>query len=78
MVTMLKKKGFEFKIFEKRSKLSENEGYGLQLSVNSIKILNKVDFQNFDERKLFNPKKILIKSIQNQKKISELNLDYFN
>ena len=36
---LFKKKGLDFEIFEKRSELSINEGYGIQLSVNSIKIL---------------------------------------
>ena len=75
---LFKKKGLDFVIFEKRSELSVNEGYGIQLSVNSIRILNKIGFENFDSDKLFNPKKIIIKSIDNQKEISNLNVDYFN
>ena len=75
---LLKKKRIDFKIFEKRPELSINEGYGIQLSVNSIKILNSIGFENFDSDKLFNPKKVLIKSIDNQKEISNINIDYFN
>ena len=75
---LLKKKRIDFKIFEKRPELSINEGYGIQLSVNSIKILNLIGFENFDSDKLFNPKKVLIKSIDNQKEISNINIDYFN
>tara|TARA_B100001996_G_scaffold132289_1_gene100622 strand:+ start:154 stop:318 length:165 start_codon:yes stop_codon:yes gene_type:complete len=33
-----KDKNFEYKIFEKRPKLNLEEGYGIQLSVNSIKL----------------------------------------
>ena len=75
---LFKKKGLDFEIFEKRSELSINEGYGIQLSVNSIKILNTIGFENFDSEKLFNPKKVVIKSINDQKEISNLNIDYFN
>ena len=41
-----KEKDFEYKIFEKRTKLNLEEGYGIQLSVNSIKLLNKIGFKN--------------------------------
>ena len=75
---LFKKRGLDFEIFDKRSELSINEGYGIQLSVNSIKILNTIGFKNFNNEKLFNPKKIIIKSINNQKEISNLNIDYFN
>mgnify|MGYP001196830628 CR=1 FL=1 len=75
---LFKKKGLDFEIFEKRSELNINEGYGIQLSINSIKILNTIGFENFDSDKLFNPKKIVIKSINNQREISNLNIDYFN
>ena len=75
---LFKKKKLDFEIFEKRSELSINEGYGIQLSVNSIKILNTIGFENFDSEKLFNPKKVVIKSINDQKEISYLNIDYFN
>ena len=37
-----KEKNFEYKIFEKRPSLNLEEGYGIQLSVNSIKLLNKI------------------------------------
>jgi len=35
---------FEYKIYEKRSKFNLEESYGIQLSVNSIKLLNKKYF----------------------------------
>ena len=34
-----REKNFEYKIFEKRPKLNLQEGYGIQLSVNCIKLL---------------------------------------
>ena len=75
---LFKKKGLHFKIFEKKKELSINEGYGIQLSTNSIRILNTVGFMDFDNDKLFNPEKIIIKSLENQKEISNLNIDHFN
>ena len=75
---LFKKKGLHFKIFEKKKELSINEGYGIQLSTNSIRILNTIGFMDFDKDKLFNPKKIIIKSLENQKEISNLNIDHFN
>ena len=64
-----KEKDFEYKIFEKRPKLNLEEGYGIQLSVNSIKLLNKIGFKNitasdifFQQRLIFLSQIILIKS----------------
>ena len=43
---LLKKSSkYDFTIFEKNSSLNLKEGYGIQLSVNSISILNKINFQ---------------------------------
>ena len=36
----------DYKIFEKKDYLNLNEGYGIQLSVNSINLLNKIGFKN--------------------------------
>ena len=49
---------FEVIVYEKESMLSLDEGYGIQLSTNSVKILNKIDFQKLDNELIFNPKKI--------------------
>ena len=40
---------FDYKIYEKRSILHLDESYGIQLSVNSIKLLNKIGFKNLSE-----------------------------
>ena len=34
----------EFMVYEREESLSLDEGYGIQLSANSIKILNKINF----------------------------------
>ena len=48
---------YDYTIFEKRSKLNYEDGYGIQLSVNSIKLLNKIGFNNVSDHEIFNPKK---------------------
>ena len=48
----------DFMIYEKEDGLRFNEGYGIQLSTNSISILNEIDFDNIDEKQVFNPNKI--------------------
>ena len=40
-----KNSSFYYKIFEKKPSLDLSDGYGIQLSVNSINLLNKIDFQ---------------------------------
>ena len=74
----LKEFNLNFKIFETKKEINPHEGYGIQLSTNSIKILNKIGFNNFDKDKFFNPKKVCFKSLNNQKLISEINIYTFN
>ena len=49
---------FEYKIFEKRSEFNFTEGYGIQLSVNSIKLLNKIGFKNLPASEVCFPSKV--------------------
>ena len=67
----------EFMLYEKQESLSLDEGYGIQLSTNSIKILNQIEFDKINSKKLFHPKAVDFYDIQNQK-ISDLNLTQFN
>ena len=39
-----KDKSYSYKIFEKKNSLNLTDGYGIQLSTNSVKILNKSVF----------------------------------
>ena len=48
---------FEYKIFEKKSKLELNNGYGIQLSVNSIKLLNQIGFEKIKAHEIFFPRR---------------------
>ena len=67
----------EFMIYEKQESLSLDEGYGIQLSTNSIKILNQIEFNKINEKKIFHPKAVDFYNIQN-KKICNLDLTQFN
>ena len=67
----------EFMLYEKLDSLSLDEGYGIQLSINSIKILNQIGFSKIKNEKIFHPKGVDIYSIQN-KKICDLDLTEFN
>ena len=67
----------EFMLYEKNESLSLDEGYGIQLSTNSIKILNKIGFSKINDKKIFHPKGVDFYNIQN-KKICDLDLTQFN
>jgi len=69
---------YDFIIYEKNSSLNLNEGYGVQLSVNSVSILNKIGFKNLKIENKFNPKKIDFYSLKNNNKICDLDLAQFN
>ncbi len=71
-------KKYQVTIFERNSLINLNEGYGIQLSVNSIKLLNKIQFDKLENNKKFNPDKINFYSIKNSNKICELNISDFN
>jgi salicylate hydroxylase len=64
-------------VYEREESLSLDEGYGIQLSTNSIKILNKINFNKISNEKKFNPSFLDFYDIQN-KKICDLNLTKFN
>ena len=49
---------YSLSIYEKNSSIDMEEGYGIQLSTNSVKILNKIGFDALDQNEIFNPKKI--------------------
>ena len=52
-----KDNSFSYRIFEKRPSLDLSDGYGIQLSVNSINLLNKVGFQKLSTSEVYFPKK---------------------
>ncbi len=67
----------EFMLYEKEESLSLDEGYGIQLSSNSIKILNKIGFEKINKEKIFHPTGVNFYNINN-KKICDLDLTQFN
>ena len=67
----------EFMVYEKEESLSLDEGYGIQLATNSIKILNEINFDKVSNEKIFNPNTLDFYDIQN-KKICDLDLTKFN
>ena len=69
---------YQVTIFERNSLIDLKEGYGIQLSVNSIKLLNKIQFNTLENNEKFNPDKINFYSVKNSNKICELNISDFN
>ena len=67
----------EFTVYEKEESLTLDEGYGIQLATNSIKILNQINFEKIDNEKLFHPETLDFYDIKNEK-ICDLNLSKFN
>jgi len=78
LANLLKKyTNHEFMVYEREESLSLEEGYGIQLATNSIKILSQINFDKINNEKIFHPKTIDFYNIQN-KKICDLNLSKFN
>jgi salicylate hydroxylase len=69
---------YEINIYEKNNSVNSEKGYGIQLSVNSIKLLNKIGFQNVNLEDKFHPNKVDFYSLRNKKKICNLNISVFN
>ncbi len=69
---------YDFTIFEKRASIELEDGYGIQLSINSIKLLNEIGFNNVDKNQIYNPKKINFINSKNNKKICDLDISKFN
>ena len=67
----------EFMVYEKEEGSSLDEGYGIQLGTNSIKILNQINFNKINNEKIFHPNTLDFYNIQNEK-ICDLNLSKFN
>ena len=67
----------QFMMYEKAESLSLDEGYGIQISNNGVKILNQIGFKKIDNSKIYHPKGVDFYNIQN-KKICDLDLTQFN
>ena len=73
-----KNSNYRVRVYEKNNSLDLNEGYGIQLSVNSVKLLNQIGFDKFKDDKKFNPTKINFYSIKSLEKICDLDISDFN
>ena len=73
-----KNSNYQIQIYEKNNSINLEQGYGIQLSVNSVKLLNQIEFNKFQNDKKFNPDKINFYSIKNSNKICDLNISDFN
>ena len=73
-----KNSNYEVTIYEKNNSIELDEGYGIQLSTNSIKLLNEIGFDTLNQNERFNPEKIDFYEIKNEKKICNLNISKFN
>ena len=69
---------YEVTLYEKNNSINLEKGYGIQLSVNSIKLLNKINFQTINSQNKFNPNKVDFYSLKNKNKICDLDISAFN
>jgi salicylate hydroxylase len=68
---------YEIKVYEKNNSENLEKGYGIQLSVNSIKLLNKIGFQSINYKELFFTSKVNFYSLKNKNKICDLDISSF-
>ena len=61
-------------VYEKNNSVNLEKGYGIQLSVNSIKLLNKIGFQNINFKEKFFPNRVNFYSLKNKNKICDLDI----
>jgi len=71
-----KNENFEFIIYEKGETLNLDEGFGIQLAVNSISILNQIGFSTLNKSEIYNP--AMLDFYSNKDKICDLDLTQFN
>tara|TARA_B100001093_G_scaffold128207_1_gene120707 strand:- start:312 stop:1457 length:1146 start_codon:yes stop_codon:yes gene_type:complete len=69
---------YQVTIYEKNTATALEEGYGIQLSVNSIKILNEIGFEKLQNNEKFTPEKINFYINNGLNKICELDITNFN
>ena len=69
---------YQVNIYEKNTSINLDEGYGIQLSTNSIRLLNRIGFNTLENKDRFNPEKIDFYEIKHEKKICDLNISEFN
>ena len=73
-----KDNSYSYKIFEKKTSLDLDDGYGIQLSINSINLLNKIGFKKINASDIYFPKKVNFFDAKELKKICDIDLAQFN
>ena len=69
---------FKVLLFEKNEEINLDDGYGVQLSNNSVKLLNYIGFDQLDNSQKFFPDNLDFYSIDNPDRICDLNISKFN
>ncbi len=69
---------YQITIYEKKTSIILEKGYGIQLSVNSIRLLNEIGFEKLESKEIFNPEKINFYLNKSSSKICELDVTDFN
>jgi len=67
----------DFIVYDKGDGLNLDEGFGIQLSTNSVSILNKIGFKQLNKTEKYHPDKLDFYST-NSKKICNLDISFFN
>ena len=73
-----KKKLYNYTIYEKKNQLSLNDGYGIQLSVNCVKLLNEIGFRNILPSEIFFPQKVDFFDAKTSDKICDIDISKYN
>ena len=73
-----KNQNYKYKIFEKKTNFELNDGYGIQLSVNSVRLLNEIGFNSIAASEVSFPKKVNFFEAKTSKKICEIDISKFN
>jgi salicylate hydroxylase len=69
---------YKITIYEKNNLINLDDGYGIQLSTNSVKLLNEIGFDTLKSNDRFTPDKIDFFEIKQEKKICDLKISGFN
>lgn len=79
LANLLEKNGnYDYKILEKKKVFNLQEGYGIQLSVNGVKLLNEIGFRQIAIHDINYPRNINFYNSKNLKLISKIEISKFN
>ena len=79
LANLLEKSGkYDYKILEKKNHIGLDEGYGIQLSVNGIRLLNQAGFKHLAVHQVNNPRNLNFYDAKNSKLISNIDISRFN